>query len=182
MLLLLLLLLLLLPPPPPPPRPDFALWLSVVTCKPPPFPMHLAALTPNFVNNLRQPSAIASIMSSSGDDEYPATAFDASQDEDSSGEDYSSLLPKAAAKKNKSGGFESMNLFPPVFRAIRGKGYRVRTIDLRFACRCNTWGFRFQLPSSARPSPSPSQVETSWPWHALAAARLLHSSSPLCTI
>ncbi len=159
------------PPPPPPPPPGFALWLSVVTCKPPrsrcPLLLQLCtwsrafALTPNFVNNLRQPSAIASIMSSSGDDEYPATAFDASQDEDSSGEDYSSLLPKAAAKKNKSGGFESMNLFPPVFRAIRGKGYRVRTIDLRFACRCNTCCFRFQLPSSARPSPSPSQVETS---------------------
>jgi hypothetical protein len=68
----------------------------------------------------------ARIMSSSDDDVYPAgAALDVSDDEGSDGEDYTSLMPKAPAKKSKSGGFESMNIFPPVFRAIRGKGYRV---------------------------------------------------------
>lgn len=70
-------------------------------------------------------------MSSSEEDEYPAAAaFVGSDDDASSGEDYSSLMPKAPVKKSKSGGFESMNIFPPVFRAIRGKGYRVRAVWL----------------------------------------------------
>ncbi len=30
-------------------------------------------------------------------------------------------------KKKKSGGFQSMNLIPPVFKAIMGKGYNVPT-------------------------------------------------------
>jgi hypothetical protein len=63
---------------------------------------------------------------SSDEDVYPAAALDASDDDGSGSEDYASLMPKAPAKKNKSGGFESMNLFAPVFRAVRGKGYRVR--------------------------------------------------------
>jgi ATP-dependent RNA helicase DDX54/DBP10 len=66
-------------------------------------------------------------MSSSDDDDaYPAAAADMS-DEGSGSEDYASLMPQAPVKKSKSGGFESMNLFPPVFRAVRGKGYRVPT-------------------------------------------------------
>jgi hypothetical protein len=64
---------------------------------------------------------------SSDEDVYPAAASLGASDDDASGsEDYASLMPKAALKKSKSGGFESMNLFPPVFRAVRGKGYRVR--------------------------------------------------------
>ena len=126
-------------------------------------------------------------MSSSDDDVYPTTAFDASDAEDSGSEDYSSLLPKAATKKNRSGGFESMNLFPPVFRAIRGKGYRVRYLAFFYnrylaffynrAVRCLTLRCRSQHLSSARPSPSLLPEETSWRWRAQAVAKPPHFSS-----
>ena len=109
-------------------------------------------------------------MSSSEDDAYPAAAGADASDEGSGSEDYASLMPQAPVKKSKSGGFESMNLFPPVFRAVRGKGYRVRQ-SLATILFCNILR-RVQRPFSAKRFPLPSRAETSWRWLALAAAKL----------